>query len=228
MATQAADILPRLGEIASGAGIALLSGTAPSVVGAAYVNRATLFLPDGRVHTQDKLSLTPDERDPEAWSLEPGDVVRIVVWRGLRLAVVICLDIEQPALAARLQGLDLDVVLVPTDTGFLSGHLRVFSCAKARAVELFCSVAPVGGVGTIPRPPARPNVSGAAVYMPCERAFGATGTLADTGPRDQGQGAGDLVIVRDLPVGRLRHARRQGGEVWNGAWSADGLRVEQI
>jgi predicted amidohydrolase len=228
MAEQARDILPALAAMARELDLAVLAGTVPSrSEPGGFRNRAHLFLPDGRVHRQDKLSLTPDERDPKAWMLEPGDRLGVVSWRGLRLAVVVCLDIEQPALAARLQGLDLDLVLVPSDTGLASGHARVFGCAKARAVELYCTVAAVGGVGAIPLSPTRPNVAGAAVYLPCEAAFGCSGVLADTGPRSAGQGSDDLLIVSDIPVGRIRTERSRGGEVWLGPWSADWLRIDE-
>ena len=227
MAETAAALLPALGRAARRAGIGLLAGTAPAAIGAArWRNRATLFLPDGRAIVQDKLVLTPDERDPEAWMLEPGDRLTLVTWRGWRLAILICLDVEQPALAARLQAADLDLVLVPSDTASAAGHARVFGCARARAVELFSAVAAVGGSGTIPRPPARPNRSGAAVYVPCEPTLGSDGVLADTGPLDSGDGVGPLVVVRDVPLGAIRSLRRRGGEVWPGAWDAGGIGIE--
>jgi predicted amidohydrolase len=226
LAGQAGAILPELASLAKAAGVGLLAGTVPSEIAPGrYRNRAHLLLPDGRCFTQDKLSLTPDERDPEAWLLEPGERLDVLDYMGLRIAIVICLDIEQPALAARLQGLDLDLVLVPSDTGLLSGHARVFSCAKARAVELYCAVAAVGGVGAVPLRPPRGNVSGAAVYLPCEAAFGSTGVLAEAGPWSSSEGAGELVLVRDVPVAALREARQAGGEVWLGAWPAERVAI---
>jgi predicted amidohydrolase len=227
MAATAAAVLPELGRAARRAGVGLLAGTAPAASGAArWRNRATLFLPDGRTVVQDKLVLTPDERDPGAWMLEPGDRLTLVTWRGWRLAILVCLDVEQPALAARLQAADLDLVLVPSDTASAAGHARVFGCARARAVELFCAVAAVGGSGTIPRPPARPNVSGAAVYVPCEPTLGSHGVLADTGPLEPDDGAGPLVVVGDVPLGAIRALRRSGAEVWPGAWDAGDVRIE--
>lgn len=227
LAEEAAIILPRLRELALARRIALHAGTVPVKVGEGrWRNRAHLFVPEGETHIQDKLSLTPDERDPLAWTLEPGDTLGVVSWRGLRLATVICLDIEQPALAARLQPLDLDLVLVPSDTGKLSGYSRVFACAKARAVELFTVVAVVGGVGPIAFGPPRPNVSGAAVYLPCEEAFGFTGTLAELPPSGESTGAGELLVVRDVPVGEVRRHRHAHGEVWPGPWSADHVTIK--
>ena len=226
MAEQADDLLPALADLARESDVALLAGTVPVAVGNdRYRNRAHLFLPDGRVLLQDKLSLTPDERDPSAWNLEPGDRLDVLTWRGLRIAVVVCLDIEQPSLAARLQGLDLDLVLVPTDTGYASGHARVFGCAKARAVELMAAVAPVGGVGPIPLKPPRPNHSAAGVYLPCERALGSNGVLAELAGTDASEGIGEMLFARDVPFGAVRAAREGSAEVWCGAWDAGRIAI---
>ncbi|RIL10353.1 nitrilase, partial [bacterium] len=151
LARQADAVLPRLPDLARRHGVALLAGTMPAAGagGTGLRNRAHLFLPDGRHAVQDKLCLTPIERDASVWAhLAAGDGVTVVAWRGLRVAVVVCLDVEQPALAALLQPQDLDLVLVPSMTSRPSGYHRVFDCAKARAVELMCPVAVVGTVGT--------------------------------------------------------------------------------
>src|SRR3546814_7527676 len=55
-----------------------------------------------------------------------------------------------PALALRLAPLDPDLILVPSMTAKLSGYSRVFSCAKARAIELLCAVAATGVIGRAP------------------------------------------------------------------------------
>lgn len=216
IAEEAQAIVPALLALARTRGLALLAGTFPERVGAGYRNRAFLGFPDGSLHLQDKLTLTPDERDPAAWMFEPGDTLGLVAWRGLRIAVLICLDVEQPGLAARLAAEPPDLVLVPTDTGRISGYHRVTACARARAVELYAAVAVAGGVGTVPVPPDRPNVSGAGLYLPCEVAFGGTGVWAETGPLAATSGDGPLLVARDIPLGALRRHRAHGAEVWPG------------
>lgn len=229
LAGQAEAVLPRLPALARRHGVALLAGTMPAAGGGGELrNRAHLFLPDGRHVAQDKLCLTPIERDAATWArLAPGDRVAVVAWRGLRLAVVVCLDVEQPALAARLQPLDLDLVLVPSMTSRPSGHHRVFDCAKARAVELMCPVAVVGTVGTQVRlGEATTNVGGAAVFMPCEAALGSTGVHAWLDPTAGGAGAGPLLVARGVPVGAARRLRRSGlAEAWPGPWDGAGVAV---
>lgn len=225
MGRHGAELLEWLRPLPARYGVALLAGTWPARNGPGWVNRAHLLLPDGRLVTQDKLCLTPSEQDAEAWLLETGSAVRIVEWHGLRIAMLVCLDIEQPALAALLQAADLDLLLVPSMTRQASGHARVMSCAKARAVELLTTVAAVGCIGSIPVEPPRPNTGGAAVYLPCEPALGHVGIAVERLGIAESDDSGPLVIARDLPLGTVRALRRGGAEVWPGPWPAHHVRL---
>lgn len=228
MARHGAELLERLRLLPARHDVALLAGTWPARSGDGWVNRAHLLLPDGRLVVQDKLCLTPSEQDPEAWRLAPGSQIRIVEWHGWRIAVLICLDIEQPALAALLQGADLDLLLVPSMTRQASGHARVMGCAKARAVELMTAVAAVGCIGSIPAEPPRPNTGGAAVYLPCEPPLGHDGIAVEQLGAASRDGEGGLVIARDLPLGMVRALRRGGAEVWPGPWPAGHVRMVEV
>lgn len=227
MAGEADKALRPLPELAAKHGVALLAGSFPVAAqgrdpnGPQYLNRAHLFLPDRRRTAHDKLSLTPGEMDPAGWNLNTGSRVTSIEWNGLRLAMLICLDIEMPALSAALAQHvpDIDLLLVPSMTEKRSGYHRVFDCAKARAVELQTAVCAVGCIGSIPSGN-RPNFSGAAVYLPCEEAFGYDGRFAEIAGAAETQGDGPLLIARDIPVGALRRMRQGGAEVWPGAWSA--------
>ncbi len=230
MAQQAELALPALRRLPMRHGMALAAGSMPVRVEldgkVSYRNRAHLLLPDGRELAHDKLCLTPGERDPEGWEMATGNLVRVIEWMGLRVAVIICLDVELPALSARLSSCDLDLLLVPSMTERLSGYHRVFGCAKARAVELLCTVCVVGCIG--PATTARPrpgNVSGAALYVPCEPLLGETGVLATTPPKAESDGPGPL-LVADVPVASIRSLRRRGAEVWPGAWPAEHLVIQ--
>jgi predicted amidohydrolase len=230
MAEQHIRALDAIAPAVARTGVALCAGTMPvCIANSEYRNRSFLLLPDGRRFVQDKLSLTPTERDTAGWWLEPGDTVQIVDWRGLRLAQIVCLDIEQPALAQRLAPLDLDLILVPTMTARPSGYHRVLNCARARAVELMLPVAMAGSVGLrhAPSGPPEPNFGGAAVALPCEPAMGFDGRHADLAPMAETPGPGPVLIARDIPVGACRRLRRGGAEVWTGPWSADRLRIDE-
>src|SRR5262245_56668565 len=129
----AREACARLRHLSAIYNVALLPGTMPFALtsgtsGRQYVNRAWLFLPDGRLFSQDKLRLTPSEENPLGWQFSGGSAVSIIEWEGLRVAIVICLDIEFTSLWAHLGKLDLDLVLVPAKTEMLSGYNRVFVC----------------------------------------------------------------------------------------------------
>ncbi|MEJ8574877.1 nitrilase-related carbon-nitrogen hydrolase [Microbaculum marinum] len=232
MADQAPAALELLKPLPQKHGVALLAGSMPWQVGEGYRNRAWLVLPDGRTIAQDKLALTPGEQDADNWNLATGDEIRIVEWNGLRLATLICLDVEMPALSSLLAPQDLDLLMVPSMTYYLSGYSRVFGCAKARAIELMSTVAATGCVGAAPGTTQNDqNVSGCAVYVPCEVELGFTGIHAAVGPVDGDRGAGGeegdgpFLIARDIPVGLIRQKRAGAAEVWPGAWNAGHVRL---
>jgi predicted amidohydrolase len=221
------EALPPLRGIAHEAGIGLLPGTMPWTVAGRERNRAWLIAPDGRLAAQDKLCLTPSEKDPSSWDLVPGDVLRLVELDGLTIAILVCLDVELPTLACRLAPARPDLVLVPSMTSNASGHARVFGCAKARAVELMAAVACTGVIGVAPGTTQNDsNVSGNAVYIPCEPALGYTGTLLQTPPSD-GRAGERLFDIVDLPIATIRQLRQDGAEVWPGAWTNPSLAIEE-
>jgi predicted amidohydrolase len=216
-------------------GIGLLAGTMPVAVAEGrngappMVNRAHLLLPDGRVIGQDKLCLTPLETNPDGWHLSGGDQICIVAWQGLRLAILVCLDIELPALSARLAAHDVDIVLVPSMTLTLAGYHRVFSCARARATELLAAVAVVGCIGPVLASTRHsPCVSGAAMYLPCDVNIGPRGVAVEIPPVDHCDDAGPLVVAHDLPIKRLRELRCSGAEVWPGAWQDAHVSIVEL
>lgn len=192
-----------------------------------WLNRAHIFLPNGGELHHDKLCLVPSERDPDDWNLSTGSTVRTFDLNGVRAAILICLDIELPALSARLAAAGIDVLLVPSYTSRLSGCSRVFSCARARAVEQLCAVCVVGCFGELRTANGTEfqSTAGAAVYVPCEPELGMTGVLAELPPRARGDGPGPL-LVADVPVGAIRALRiESAGEVWPGAWDASHVSV---
>lgn len=228
MAEQAPAALELLRPLPARHGVALLAGTMPWAESDGFRNRAWLLLPDGRVIAQDKLCLTPGEKEPDYWCLTPGDQLNVIEWRGLKVVVLTCLDIEMPALSMLLAPIAPDLILVPSMTHRLSGHSRVFGCAKARAVELVCAVAATSVIGCSPGTTLNhSNVGACALYLPCEPSLGMTGILDAIPALGEHEGDGPLLIARDVPFAEMRRLREAGAEVWPGAWRADHLTVIQ-
>jgi len=232
MAERSSDALEALRPLPERYGIGLLAGTVPVATttgrddGPPVVNRAHLMLPDGRLLWQDKLCLTPPERNPDGWHLSTGDEVRLLEWQGWRIAILVCLDIELPALAARLAQHEVDLILVPSMTETLAGYHRVFSCARARATELFAAVCAVGCIGApSTAKPRVGNTSGASAFLPCEMTPGLDGIAAEISPITNSHDSGPLLIARDLPLGALRRFRRSGAQVWPGPWDAGHVTI---
>ncbi|MFD2204848.1 nitrilase-related carbon-nitrogen hydrolase [Kiloniella antarctica] len=243
MATQASEAIELLKDLSSNYDIAILAGTFPVAIdikdelsgepvndNGGYYNRAHLFLPDGPYITQDKLSLTPNERSLQAWNLTPGNKVKVFTWRGVRMAILVCLDIEMPALSSLIADQNIDLVLVPSMTSKLAGYNRVFGCAKARAIELQAAVAVVGPIGaTSFLGEKRQNqTSAAAVYLPCEESLGHKGIASEISPSDTTVGLGPLIVAKDIPIEEIRKLRNGSAEVWPGGWTADHVVVEEV
>ena len=234
LASMADEALGLIRPLAARHAVALLPGTMPCRIpgstgqASPYVNRAWLFLPDGREFIQDKLCLTPSEQNPQGWNLSPGSQVNIIEWEGLRLAIVICLDVEFTSLWARLGKLDLDLVIVPAKTDMVSGYNRVFGCAFARATELQTVVLAVGAIGSPMGIASLDTVmGGAAAFVPCDSALGMTGVAAALAPQAAASGLSPMLYAPDLPVGYCRRMRQGAAEaeVWPSSWTADQVKI---
>ncbi len=209
-------------------GVSLLAGTMPVQTKAGLVNAATLLTADNREIRQDKLCLTPFEKDPATWLLTPGNEIQVLELDGLKVAILICLDVEMPALSCLLAEHNIDLLIVPSMTEMLSGYHRVFGCAKARAVELMCAVAVCGVVGASRGTTQNDsNVSGAALYVPCEQELGCSGIAGEIAPTTGDQGE-EPYLIASVPVDSMRALRSGAAEVWPGAWRAGRVRVLEV
>jgi len=214
LADRAAVAIPRLRARAVERGVSLVPGSTPyrHERDGRLVNRAFFLAADGAVHHHDKLALTPTESQPDAWCLEGGDALRVFHWRGLRVAMLICLDAQLTRAAARLSAHRVDLLIVPAGTRELAGHHRVFDCAKARAIELQCPVAAVGLLGPIGK---ERYVGGTAVYLPCEPSLDHTGVLHQSGPIAPDTADDPFVVVRDVPFAHCRTIRRGDAQAYS-------------
>lgn len=147
-------------------GKAAVLGSAPFIDDQGALRNRAPILSEGAAIHQDKIHLTPWENE-----FTGGGPLSIWSFRGLRIATVICLDIEIPELSAALRGRGVDILLVPSATETELGIERVHRCASARAVELGCYVAVSQLVGGIESELIDENVGALAVYSPSQSVF---------------------------------------------------------
>lgn len=215
LAREGKAVVPRLLEISNNTGVDLLAGTMPAEgEGGKLYNRAFLLTAQGDSRYQDKLFLTPVEQQLDGGqAFTPGQQLHVFRWRGLKTAIAICLDVEVPAVASALQQAKVELLLVPSRNDGLTGYNRVFACARARAIELQAYVAAVGAVGTLGEVT---NVSGAAIYGPCEAWGPSDGIWAAHPPQADADDFGPMLIGPELSLEELRKSRAGGAEVWPG------------
>ena len=194
---------PKLRATLARADKAVVPGTVPFLDDAGCLRNRAPILSDGVVSHQDKIHLTPWET-----SFTGGGPLRVWRFRGYRLAVVICLDVEIPELSAALRGSQLDLMLVPSATETLAGVERVGRCADARAVELGCHVGLCHLVGRAESVLVDENVGRLAAFSPSQSVF----------PLYQRDDAGEVIAEGfhrksvALDMDTLAHARALPGE----------------
>ena len=233
MAQQSISLLEPIQTFADQYQIAILAGTIPFSEqvdqSSGHVNRSYFFSPNNTAVHQDKLCLTPSEQEPNGWCLTPAESIKIIQWQGVKIAILICLDIEMPALSVLLAPLDIDLILVPSMTSKPAGYYRVFGCAKARAIELQVAIAVVGPVGRAGDDKVNRTQfsSAAAVYQPCEESLGHTGVLKER-EVSRGQELEALeneLLIANIDIQQIRDLRHGSAEVWPGGWSAKHVNV---
>jgi predicted amidohydrolase len=175
------DALPEMdaahADLARRYGVYILAASGPSARGGRYVNAARLFAPSGRVGIQEKLIMTPFERD---WGISPGAAPKVFETALGRIGIAICYDSEFPLLVRAQAEAGAGIVLIPTCTEFVSGYHRVRTAALARALENTCVTVLSPLVGDAPWSPAIDRNTGAAgVYVPSERGLSDSGVLAE-------------------------------------------------
>jgi predicted amidohydrolase len=142
-----------------------------------YVNAAQLITPDGAVGVQEKLVMTPFERD---WGISAGNTVRVFKTKLATFGIAICYDSEFPLLVRAMAEAGAEVVLVPSCTERVSGFHRVRTGSLARALENGIATVQSPTVGDAPWSPAVDfNAGAAGIYVPSEQGISDTGILAE-------------------------------------------------
>ncbi len=200
-------------ELAHKHNVHILVGSGPRRVdNGAYVNTAQLVTPAGNIGEQDKIIMTPFERD---WGVSGGVPLRVFDTAIGKIGIMICYDSEFPLLSRAMAEAGAEIILVPSCTERVSGFHRVRTGAVARALENTVVTVQSPTVGEALWSPAVDMNSGAAgIFVPSEHGVSDTGVIAE-GTLDNAQwvsGTVDLARLRVL---------RSSGEMRNYAdWSA--------
>jgi predicted amidohydrolase len=164
-------------ELARRYGVHILAASGPSArPGGRYVNAARLFAPSGKMGVQEKLIMTPFERD---WGISGGETLRVFETGIGRIGVAICYDSEFPLLVRAQAEAGAEIILVPSCTEFRSGYNRVRTAALARALENTCVTVLSPTVGDSRSPAVDRNTGAAGIFVPAEHGFSDTGVLAE-------------------------------------------------
>lgn len=195
------------GELAQAFGVWIVAGSLAVRGPGGLVNRAYVVGPQGQVSWQDKMILTPYERD--VMGLVPGEDLRVFETPLGRMGVLICYDSEFPLLARALVEQGVDMILVPSATDYPAGQTRVRQSCRARAIEGQCLVVQAPVLGGVPGCDVLDVGTGrAAVFCPPDYGLPEDGILA--------QGAVDVPgwVVVDVDLGAIT-APRLSGQVGN-------------
>jgi predicted amidohydrolase len=142
-----------------------------------YVNVARLMGPSGRAGTQEKLIMTPFERD---WGIAGGQHQRVFDTSLGRIGIAICYDSEFPLIVRAQAEAGADLIIIPSCTERVSGAHRVRTAALARALENGCAAIVSPTVGDAPWCLTVDHNEGiGGIYVPAEAGLSDTGVLAE-------------------------------------------------
>lgn len=193
-----------LAELAMRYNTNIIGGSHPTIVEDGDVhNICYVALRDGSVHTQEKIHITPNERN--WWGIKGGDVARVINTDCGPVGVLICYDSEFPELARHLVDQGAQILFVPFCTDTREGYLRVRYSCHARTIENQCYAVLSGNVGNLP------GVNNfdiqyaqSCILSPCDFPFARDGIAADTTPNVE------QVAFADLRLDTLAIARSEG------------------
>jgi len=165
-------------------------------------NIAHLFTPSGNIYTQEKLHITPTER--EIWGYHSGDGFKLFDTPFGRIGIQVCYDIEFPEVSRMMALNGAEIIFTPFYTGDIYGYQRVRYSAQARAVENYIYTAISGSCGSLPVPSNLICYSQSAIFTPSDVGFPSTAIAAEALPNQK------TVVVADLNLDYLQKIRETG------------------
>ena len=189
-------------KLASERELYIIAGSHPVIRDEKLFNVAHVMTPAGNVYSQDKIHLTPTERD--LWGITPGEELRIFEGPFGPFAIQICFDIEFPEPTRLLAAAGVDTIFVPFSTDDEAAYLRVRLSAHARAIENLVYLALSGSCGNLSHATYLMNYSKSAIITPSDFGFPPKAVAAEAPAHEQ------TVAIADLDFSLLDHARVSG------------------
>lgn len=180
----------------------IIGGSCPMLRDGRMLNSCPVVAPTGKVGMQDKLHLTPTERDQ--WGFSPGESLQVFDTAYGRIGVAICYDVEFPEVARVLAMSGADVLFVPFSTDERKAYQRVRYTAAARAVENAIYVVLSGNAGSMQTRNYLLNYARSAVLTPSDFGFPDQAVIAEADPNIE------TVVVADLDLSALSQYRLDG------------------
>lgn len=213
-------------ELARKYDVHILMGSGPARSGDGFVNAAQVVTPAGSVGVQDKLIMTPFERD---WGISAGRAIKVFDTAIGQFGIAICYDSEFPLLVRAMAEAGAEFLLVPSCTERVSGFHRIRAGAAARALENQFAVVTSPTVGdALWSPAVDRNAGSAGIFVPPDALMSDTGVVAEGVLNEPNW------VTGEIDFARLRKLR-SSGEMRNFAdWGTQpgaeplGSRVEVV
>jgi predicted amidohydrolase/GNAT superfamily N-acetyltransferase len=190
-------------ELAERYDICIIGGSQPVREGDEILNKCLIALPNGDLHWQPKLHITPNER--RWWGIKGGNTLQVIDTPRAKIGVLICYDVEFPEPVRYLADQGAEILFVPFCTDTQQGYLRVRHCAQARAIENQMYVAIAGNVGNLPNVANMDiNYAQASVFTPSDFAFARDAVKAEA---DSNQ---ETLLICDVDLDDLEENRKSG------------------
>lgn len=187
-----------LSEMAVKYNIYILGGSVPARVDGVIRNRSYLFSPTGQKIFQEKIFLTPDEKE---WGWGGSNTFTLFDAPWGSTAIVICYDSEVPLISQTLAAHNVDVILIPSMTSE-TGFTRVRWSAQGLSVAHMAYALLTGTFGSPGSDPSWEMTSQSVALGPSLSGFEPV--------IGEGEANSDEILFVTLDMVKLRSAKQEG------------------